>query len=75
MQYRGLHDRKGELFAYLEGDILYTLDGEITGRLAGDFILDTAGNQVWRVHQDGVYTLDFSEAIGYFSQTTPADFD
>ena len=33
MHYRGLLDRKGELFAYLEGDTLYTLDGEVTGRL------------------------------------------
>jgi hypothetical protein len=75
MQHRGLHDRKGELFAYLDGDVLYTLDGEITGRMVGNFIVDTAGNRVWRLHQDGVYTLDFTETIGYLSQPTPAELD
>lgn len=73
MQFRGLHDRKGELFAYLEGHLLYTLDGEVTGHLEGDFIVDTAGNRVWRVFNDGVYSLDSSKAIGYFSSKTPAD--
>ncbi len=73
MRYRGLLDRKGELFAYLEGNTLFTLEGEITGKLEGDFILDTAGNRVWRVHYDGVYSLDGREAIGYFSSRTPED--
>lgn len=71
MQYRGLLDRKGELFAYLEGGTLYTLDGEVTGRLEGGYIVDTAGNQVWRVHKDGIYSLDGERAIGYFSSQTP----
>ena len=30
---RGLIDKKGEQFAYLVGNVLYTLDGEPTGRL------------------------------------------
>ena len=71
MQYRGLLDRKGELFAYLEGDRLYTMDGEITGRLEGGYIVDTAGNRVWLVQQDGVYSLDGGRVIGYFSSHTP----
>ena len=74
MRYRGLMDRKGELFAYLHGDSLYSLEGDLTGRLAGKYIIDTAGNQVWRVYKDGVYSLDGSEAIGYFSSQTPEDF-
>ena len=73
MSYRGLLDRKGELFAYLEGYNLYTLEGDLTGRLEGNYILDTAGNQVWRVYKDGVYTLDSREAIGYFSAKSPED--
>lgn len=74
MKYRGLHDRKGELFAYLEGNVLYTLDGEVTGRLEENFIVDTAGNRIWRVFRDGVYSLDVTEAIGYFSDSTPVEF-
>ena len=62
---RGLIDRKGEQFAYLQGNVLYTLEGEPTGRLEGEFIVDTAGNQVWRVIGDAVYSLDGAESIGY----------
>ena len=72
MFYRGLLDRKGELFAYLEGDTLFTLDGEITGRIEGGYIVDTAGNRVWLVEHDGVYSLDGGRVIGYFSSRTPA---
>ena len=71
MHYRGLLDTKGEVFAYLKGGTLYTLDGEATGRLEGDFIVDTAGNRVWRVEKDGVYSLDGSRPVGYFSSQTP----
>lgn len=62
---RGLIDRKGEQFAYMVGDVVYTLNGEPTGRLEGGFILDLAGNQRWRVNGDGVYSLDGSETIGF----------
>lgn len=64
---RGLIDRKGEQFAYLQGDTLFTLDGEPTGRLRDGFIEDMAGNPIWRVVGDAVYTLDSSETIGFFS--------
>ncbi|MGD8586242.1 MAG: hypothetical protein PVH65_14435 [Chloroflexota bacterium] len=73
MHNRGLLDTKGELFAYLEGDRLYSLDGELTGYLKGGFIVDTVGNRVWLVQQDGVYTLSGGRAIGYFSGRTPED--
>jgi len=64
---RGLIDRKGEQFAYLIGNVLYTLAGEVSGRFEKPFIVDTAGNKIWRVVGDGVYTLDGSETIGYLS--------
>jgi hypothetical protein len=73
MHSRGLLDTKGELFAYLEGDRLFSLDGEWTGRLAGNYIVDTEGNRVWLVQKDGVYTLNGDRAIGYLSSRSPAD--
>jgi hypothetical protein len=73
MPYRELRDPKGEGFAYLEGDRLFTLDGELTGRLVGDHIVDTAGTPVWRVIGDGVYSLDLNVSIGYFSAPAPDD--
>jgi hypothetical protein len=71
MRSRGLVDRKGEIFAYLEGNTLYTLDGEATGRLEDEFIVDMAGNRVWRVYGDGVYTLSGEEPVGFFSGEAP----
>ena len=62
---RGLIDRKGEQFAYFDGNVLYTLDGDPTGRIEGEFIVDLAGNPIWRVVGDAIYALDSSETIGY----------
>ena len=68
---RGLIDRKGEQFAYLEGVVLYTLEGQPTGRLEGEFIVDLDGNPMWRVVGDAVYSLDSAETIGYFGAEIP----
>ncbi len=70
---RGLIDRKGEQFAYLEGTVLYTMEGEPTGRQEGSFILDLGGKRIWRIIGDGVYTLDGAESIGYFGGDMPAE--
>jgi hypothetical protein len=71
---RGLFDRKGEQFAYLEGNTLYTLEGEVSGYLREGFIVDLEGNPVWRVVGDGVYSLDGTETIGYLGAERPGDF-
>ena len=73
MAYRGLYDRKGEVFAYLSGDRLYTLDDEYTGRIEGDYVVDVAGKRIWRVYEDGVYSLDSMEPIGYFGEASRDD--
>ncbi|MCA9922677.1 MAG: hypothetical protein KC421_09900 [Anaerolineales bacterium] len=72
---RGLIDKKGEQFAYLVGTVLYTLEGDPTGHLKGDFIEDLAGNRVWRVVGDGVYSLNGMETIGYFSSERKHSLD
>jgi hypothetical protein len=64
---RGLIDRKGEQFAYLQGSVLYTLEGEPTGQLEGEYIVDLSGKRIWRIVGDAVYSLDGMESIGYFS--------
>ena len=64
---RGLIDRKGEQFAYLDGLTLYTIDGEPTGYVQNGFVVDLAGNKVWRIIGDGIYSLNGAETIGYFS--------
>lgn len=71
---RGLIDRKGEQFAYLVGNVVYTLDGEPTGRLEDGYILDIVGNQRWRISGDGIYSLDSSETIGFLSSEAPDEY-
>ena len=72
---RGLIDRKGEQFACLQGNTLFTLDGEPTGHLRDGFIEDLAGNRIWRVVGDAVYSLDGSETIGFFSAERDSRYD
>jgi hypothetical protein len=74
MSYRGIVDPKGELFAYLDGKIVLTLDGEPTGRLEGELVVDLAGKPMWRLIGDGVYSLQGAEPIGYIGSATPPDF-
>ncbi|MBK9049805.1 MAG: hypothetical protein IPL78_02445 [Chloroflexi bacterium] len=62
---RGIIDRKGEMFAYEQNGTIYTLDDEPTGRIQGDFVVDLAGNNVWRIVGDGLYTLVEMEPVGY----------
>ncbi len=64
---RGLISPKGEQFGYLIGHNLFTMDDEPSGRLEGHYIVDLAGNPVWRIVGDGVYSLDGMETIGYLS--------
>lgn len=75
MGYRGLMDKNGELFGYLYGGTLYTLDDEPTGRVEGDYIVDMEGNRIWRLHGDGVYTLEDFEPVGYFGEERPDDYE
>lgn len=75
MATRGLVDRKGELFAYLRGNTLYTLDDEITGTLEEGYIVDTAGNRVWRLEGDALRSLDGSETVGFLGSALSDDLD
>jgi hypothetical protein len=64
---RSLVSPKGETFAYLQDDKLYTLEGEHTGYREGALIVDLAYTAVWRLHGDAIHTLDHSETIGYLA--------
>lgn len=70
---RGLIDRKGEQFGYVIDGVVYTLDDEPTGRLTAEYVVDLAGNPVWRVVGDGLYALDGSETIGFLTAETNDD--
>ncbi|HSH05550.1 MAG TPA: hypothetical protein VLL52_23745 [Anaerolineae bacterium] len=70
---RALIDRKGETFAYIRGGRLFTLDGEETGRIEGNYIVDLAGKRIWELVGDGVYALDGMETIGFLTTDRPDD--
>lgn len=73
---RGVVDRKGELFAYVIGDRLYTLDDELSGYLHADRVTDLAGEPVWRRVADGLYTLTGMEPVGFLTEDRPdLDYD
>lgn len=72
---RGLIDNKGEIFAYRQGDQLFTLDDELSGYIRGDFIVDLAGNKVWRMRGDAVYMLDGIQPVGFFGSERPSQYD
>lgn len=71
---RGLIDRKGEMFGYLIGNQLYTLDDELTGYVDGRHIVDLQGKRVWRVIGDAVYMLDGIEVVGFFGSERPHQY-
>ena len=71
MMVRGLISPKGEIFAYIQGSDLFTLDHEQSGRVEGEFIVNLAGSPVWRLIGDGVYSLDRQETIGFLSTPRP----
>jgi hypothetical protein len=44
------------------------MDGEPSGRLEGEAILDLGGKPMWRVVGDGVYVFKGLETIGYLTE-------
>lgn len=72
---RGLVSPKGEQFGYVIGDTLYTMDDEPTGRLRGEFVVNMAGDPIWRLVGDGVYSLNGMETIGYLTSERSEDYN
>ena len=71
---RGIYGRKGEQFAYLQGDMLFTLEGEHTGFLKKEFIVDLKENKIWRIVGDAIYSLDGNETIGFIGSEINQQF-
>ncbi|MCO5187806.1 MAG: hypothetical protein M9941_08275 [Anaerolineae bacterium] len=71
---RGIVDHKGEQFGYLDGNRLYTLDGETSGFLREGYIVDLAGNPVWRVIGDCLYKPGTFEQVGFLSEGKNSEY-
>ena len=72
MPTRGIHDRDGELFCFVEGTRLYNLDGERIGELVGRTVMDTDGKRRWVIDGDALLDLR-GNVIGYLGQPVRED--
>lgn len=61
---RGIYDTQGELFAYIEGNLVYTLDGEQVGRVLQSEIVNMQKERMWLIRGDGLFS-ESGEPVGY----------
>ncbi|MBN1201907.1 MAG: hypothetical protein JXJ20_08645 [Anaerolineae bacterium] len=67
MSTRGIYNRAGEPFGYLEGSRTYDLNGNQTGVVREQVIYDMDGNRRWQLDGDAV--LDpRGNVIGYLGE-------
>lgn len=64
MTERGIYDTEGELFGYIEGNLVYTLDGEQVGTLQESTVVNLDNEPMWWIKGDGLYT-DAGDPVGY----------
>ena len=68
MSSQGIYDTKGELFGYVDGNRVYTLNDQLTGEIRLDKkrrgVYSLSGEKIWNLSGDGLYTLDW-EPVGY----------
>jgi len=68
---RGIVDRKGEQFAYVENGVVFTMEGEPSGKIEGRAVVDLAGAPVWRIIGDAIYQMGSLEPVGFFTSARP----
>ncbi len=67
MTTRGIYNRDGEVFGYLQGSRTYDLEGNQTGTVHGQIVYDLDGKRRWLIHRDAL--LDWrGNVIGYLGE-------
>ena len=74
MSTRGIYDRDGEVFGYLDGTRVYDLDSRQIGELRGRAIYDLNDERRWLVESDALLDLR-GHVIGYLGERAPRDED
>ena len=69
---RGMYNRDGELFGYLQGSRIYDLDGVQTGVVRGRVIFDMNGDRRLRIDGDALLDIRYN-VVGYLGDRVPAD--
>ena len=71
---RGIYDTQGELFGYIEGSLVYTLDGEQMGQVKQAEIVNLEDEPMWLIRGDGLYT-PAGETVGYLGSERSEERD
>ncbi len=64
MSTRGISNRDGEVFGYLQGNRIYDLQGQQTGVVQGQVVYDLEGARQWLLDGDALLDLK-GNVIGY----------
>ncbi len=64
MSTRGISNRDGEVFGYLEGNRIYDLQGQQTGVVQGQVVYDLDGGRQWLLDGDALLDLK-GNVVGY----------
>ena len=72
MTARGIYDKNGELFGYLDGSEVYDLNDTRTGFFRDGAIYAENGEIQWIVRGDGLYDLK-GESVGYLGENFRED--
>ena len=67
MTTRGLYNRDGEVFGYLQGSRVYDLQGNQTGEMRDRTIYDLDGTRRWLIDGDALLDLR-GNVIGYLGE-------
>jgi|MTBAKSStandDraft_1061840.scaffolds.fasta_scaffold06877_3 hypothetical protein len=72
MSTRGICTRDGEVFAYLDHNRIYDLNGVQTGVVDGRTVYDLEGNRRWLLDGDALLDLQ-ANVIGYVGEPVSDD--
>ncbi|MBI5957608.1 MAG: hypothetical protein HY866_02665 [Chloroflexi bacterium] len=72
MSTRGMYDRDGELFGYIDGVRVYNRQGDLIGEMRGQAIYDLQEERRWLLDRDALLDLR-GNVIGYLGARVPQD--
>ena len=68
MKSRGIYDKKGELFGYLVGTLIYDLDDTQKGFIRDGVIYAMNNEEQWILRGDGLFSPR-GESVGYIGES------
>ncbi|NDJ77721.1 MAG: hypothetical protein GYB65_15825 [Chloroflexi bacterium] len=72
MNTRGIYDRDGEVFGYVAGNQVFTLEGVLTGVIRDRVIYDLENERRWQIDGDALVNIR-GEVEGYLGAPVSRD--